>query len=360
MGARAHIGHEANGKSFGTLPTAIGTVTRLAHAAVRSAGLDPAPLLRKAGLTERQVEDRAMRLDVHHQIRFVGMAADAVGDPFFGFHLAQRANLRELGFLYYVAASSERLGDAMRRAARYSSVANEGLFVKYVGGTDVTLAFDYVGVPRHIDRHQMEFCMAVAMRLGRELTGLQLPATRVTLIHHRNDDCTELAAFFGCAIDSGAGADAFTLPATSADLPLASADPFLNKLLIANCEEALTRRAGRRRSFRSDVENAIVQLLPHGKARAGEVAEKLGLGERTFARRLGLEGLTFSEVLEALRADLAKQYLSDDGLSVSQVAWLLGYQEVSAFTHAFKRWTGMTPRAARARDGVEPRSWSRP
>jgi AraC-like DNA-binding protein len=248
----------------------------------------------------------------------------------------------------------------MRRAARYSSVVNEGLFVKYLGGRTLRFLFDYVGVARHLDRHQMEFCMAVAVRLARELTGLHLLATRVTLVHHRNDDCTELAAFFGCAVEAGAGADEIALAASSADVPLASADPFLNRLLIANCEEALARRSARQRTFRSTVENAIVPLLPHGRARAGEIAEQLGLSERTFARRLGLEGLTFSEVLEALRADLARQYLTNNGLSVSQVAWLLGYQEVSAFTHAFKRWTGRTPREARARDEAAPRSWSRP
>jgi AraC-like DNA-binding protein len=60
-----------------------------------------------------------------------------------------------------------------------------------------------------------------------------------------------------------------------------------------------------------------------------------------------LEGLTFSGVLESLRSDLAERYLMDD-LSISQIAWLLGYQEVSAFTHAFKRWTGKTPREARS------------
>ena len=62
-----------------------------------------------------------------------------------------------------------------------------------------------------------------------------------------------------------------------------------------------------------------------------------------------MEGVTFSEVLESLRSDLARRYLADESLSISQIAWLLGYQEVSAFTHAFKRWTGMTPREARTR-----------
>jgi AraC-like DNA-binding protein len=92
-----------------------------------------------------------------------------------------------------------------------------------------------------------------------------------------------------------------------------------------------------------------VPLLPHGRAQAAEIAVRLGVSQRTLARRLSAEGVTYSEVLEGLRADLAQRYLADDTLTISQIAWLLGYQEVSAFTHAFKRWTGMTPREARAR-----------
>jgi AraC-like DNA-binding protein len=124
--------------------------------------------------------------------------------------------------------------------------------------------------------------------------------------------------------------------------------------LVAYCEEALSRRLTDRGSFRSSVENAIVPLLPHGKGHAREIAPRLGLSQRTLARRLSLEGLTFSELLEKLRSDLAERYLTDDGLSISQISWLLGYQEVSAFTHAFKRWTGKTPRELRSRIALEP------
>jgi len=117
---------------------------------------------------------------------------------------------------------------------------------------------------------------------------------------------------------------------------------------VANCEQALSHRRETRGTFRAAVENAMVPLLPHGKVRASQIAAKLGLSQRTSARRLALEGTTFSSVLESLRGDLAKQYLSDPDLSISRIAWLLGYQEVSAFTHAFKRWSGRTPREARA------------
>ena len=113
---------------------------------------------------------------------------------------------------------------------------------------------------------------------------------------------------------------------------------------------ALThRRNDRVATLRLQVENAIAPLLPHGKARGPEIARRLGLSHRTLARRLADEGVSFSQVLDALKLDLAKRYLRE-GLSISRIAWLLGYREVSAFTHAFKRWTGQSPKQLRMRE----------
>ena len=72
------------------------------------------------------------------------------------------------------------------------------------------------------------------------------------------------------------------------------------------------------------------------------------MSKRTLARRLASEGLTFARVLRHLRSDLAKRHLADRDLSVSKIAWLLGYRDVSTFTNAFKRWTGKPPRRFRA------------
>jgi AraC-like DNA-binding protein len=74
------------------------------------------------------------------------------------------------------------------------------------------------------------------------------------------------------------------------------------------------------------------------------------MSKRTLARKLSDEGLNFTEVLQQLRRDLAVQYLDDPKLHVSKIAWLLGFHEVSSFTHAFKRWTGKTPSQMRAAD----------
>ncbi len=333
----------------------MGAVTRLAYAHARSAGVDPAPLLRRAGLVEGQVLDRGARIKVRHQIAFLNLVAHAVADPFLGFHLVPAADLRELGLLYYVVMSSDTFGAAWRAGARYTSIVNEGISLGYREGQAIDLTFDYVGVARHTDRHQIEFSMAALMSMCRQLTGGLLVPRRVGLIHHRNEDLSELSAFFGCKVEFGAAADRMTFAAAVKHVPVVSADPYLNELLTASAEHALTRRRRLSGLFRSNVENVMVRRLPHGTASAADIARILGVSRRTFARRLAEEGATFSEVLEALRGDLAREYLADRGLSISRIAWLLGYREVSAFTHAFKRWTGETPRQARvAQDAAAP------
>jgi AraC-like DNA-binding protein len=208
-----------------------------------------APLLRRAGLTPEQVAEPEERLSVRNQITFLDAAAVALKDDFLGFNLARDHDPREIGLLYYVMASSQTLGDALKRIARYSRITNEAVVFRYQEGN-------------------------------------RLPA-------------------------------------------------------------ALAGRTGDRSELRTKVENAISSVLPHQRVRVEYVARNLGMSKRTLARKLADEGLNFSEIFQNLRHDLAVRYLEDGKLHVSKIAWLLGFNEVSAFTHAFKRWTGKTPRQMR-------------
>ncbi len=294
------------------------------------------------------MKTRALRLKVLDQVRFLNLVAGALPDDHLGFHLALTSELREIGLLYYISASSETLGQAIRQASRYSSIVNEGVVLHYSERDDVKVAFRYVGVSRHIDQHQIEFFVTTTVRICRQLTGQRIMPTRLRLTHRRDAINSEFSDFFGENVEFGATVDEVAFAPSARTLPVVGADPYLNKLLVDYCEEALARLPAHLGSFRSSVENAIVPLLPHGKAQAAEIASRLGVSQRTLARRLTLEGVTFSEVLDSLKSYLAQRYLADESLSISQIAWLLGYQEVSAFTHAFKRWTGKTPREARS------------
>src|SRR4029077_19557240 len=133
---------------------AMGIITRLACGRARQEGVEGELLLRKAGLTHQQIDDPSARLAVKSQIRFLELAATTLKDECLGFHLAQKFDLRMGGLFYYALASSDTLGEALRRGARYSAIVNEGITLRLFEQKGIRVNFEYVGVPRHSDRHQ--------------------------------------------------------------------------------------------------------------------------------------------------------------------------------------------------------------
>jgi len=155
--------------------------------------------------------------------------------------------------------------------------------------------------------------------------------------------------YLGPRVEFGGTVDKVVFSGAIRHMSVRSADPFLNKLLRKYADEARSVRATKSSTLRTSVENLIVPLLPHEKMNATKIARLLGLSRRTLYRRLMSEGLTFKGIVHDLRYDLAQRYLRETDLSISTIAWLLGYAETSAFTSAFKRWSGKSPRLARAR-----------
>jgi AraC-like DNA-binding protein len=336
------------GQDLASIPMAQGGLSRLAIARFKSAGVPAAPLLKRAGLAPELIAEPEERLSVRNQIALLDEAAIALKDDCIGFTLARDFDLREIGLLYYVMACSQTLGEALKRLARYSKVTNEALVFGYREGNRLIISLSYSGVPRHSDRHQIEFCMFAALRICRMLTGQNLVPQHFSIAHHRSEGASEMARFVGTKVEFGADTDEFALNIDARALPLIHSDPYLNDLLLKCCEAAVANRRADMSQLRTRVENAISSMLPHGRVVLEDVARSLGMSERTLARKLSDEGLKFTEILQQLRRDLAVRYLDDRKLQVSKIAWLLGFHEVSAFTHAFKRWTGKTPSQMRA------------
>jgi AraC-like DNA-binding protein len=334
-------------KHIAGLPTAQGGLTRLAADRVRKAGIKLAPLLSGVGLTVEQIDDPDHRISVRHQIAFLEAAAQALNDDFLGLNLAREFDCRDLGLLYYVMESSDTLGEALKRAARYSRITNEAIVLEYREAREPTLCLTYSGIARHADLQQIEFCIGAMVRVSRVLCGRQFIPKSISMIHVRSNGVSRFSDLLGKDVEFGGNADQIDFPPGSAQWRLVDADPRLNKILLKTCEESLNARSDKRGSFRMVVENTVAPLLPHGRAHADVVANKLGMSERTLARRLADEDVTFIEVLQQLKERLARRYLEDDSMPISRIAWLLGFEEVSSFSHACRRWTGKSPRELR-------------
>jgi AraC-like DNA-binding protein len=329
---------------FNSIPSATGGIARLACARLKEMGKDPTFILSKVGMTPDEARDPSVRLEVRTQINLLELAAEEALDEYLGFHLARSFDLREIGLVYYVIASSEQLADALRNAERYSQINNEGIRLRFsMRDGAAVIALDYINVERDDDRHQVEFWLVTLVRICRQVTGGRLAPSRLKTRHFRNETPVDYRAFFGVGIEFGADADEIWFPRPIASLSLVGRDERLNELLRRYAEEALVRKPREHLTVRAKVEDILQELLPHGRAAASEVARRLGMSSRTFSRKLSDENTSFGEIQDQLRAALAKRYLQDKTLPVSQIAWLLGYREVSSLTHAFKRWTGTTP-----------------
>lgn len=344
MSAQKSVSH-LSGNNL-ELPAYAGVLTRLAAERMIHAGIDVGPLLEQAGLSPN-VGDLRTKISAKSQISFLSFAEEALSDHLLGFHLALSFDLRELGSFYYHLASCETLGHAVDAAAKLKSHINEGIRIRVKRANLFSIDYDYVGLERHLDRHQIEFWITCTIRLCRHFTNLELIPSYIGFIHRHDDDISELERYFACRVNFQARQDRISLEAHAADLPLITADPYLNRILSAYHRDALEQHHTLNEPLRVRVENCIVPRLPDGTVSIGNIANDLGMSSRTLARRLADEGLTFSSILEELRSDIASRYLQNRSLSISQISWLLGYRELSSFVHAFHRWTGMAPTEVR-------------
>jgi len=324
--------------------TADGVATRLAIRALKKAKMDAGPLLAKAGISLPKTGEEPKRVGAENQIRFLAIAAEALNDSALGLHLAQDFDLRECGMLYYVLAASPNIGEAIRNLGRYLAVSNESIRADISESAKSTVLAVSYKIPRHTDRLFAEYGYAVVLRAFRELTGRNVSPKTVSFVHPRSSDKPEFERFYGCPVLFNAAADTMILPAELPAMPILTSDKYLLEILKDTCEEALAKRGKISGTARAMVENEIIQLLPHGKAQLENVASKLGMSDRTLARRLAEEGTSYAAILDELRRDLSVQYLKDPALSLNQIAWLLGYSMVTSLNHAFRRWTGSTPK----------------
>ena len=204
------------------MPTSIGLAAHLAVAQLERRGIDPAPLLASSGLSQAAVAQRE-RVKVKSVVDFLERVSRALKDDWLGLTIATDFDLREIGMLYYAAASSQRFGDALQRLDRYERVANEALDLELVKGPGCRVRLSYVGVPRHTDRHLMESFAVALLRLFRQLVGRKIVPLSANLMHHREDG-RKIERILGCEVSFGASVDELRFDPSVMDLPLVGHD----------------------------------------------------------------------------------------------------------------------------------------
>jgi hypothetical protein len=260
------------------LPSATGFAARQAIAVLREHKVPITSLLKRAGVSEGDIDNRQHRISALAQGKLLEYAGEALGDHEFGLHLAQQANPREVGLLFYAASAADDIGDALALLARYCRVVNEAVRLKLVRSPGGVIAqTKFVGLPRHFAWQNTEFAIAGMVKSLREMAGRDFRPTRVTFTLARNSELPEFERFFGCPVEFSASADQMDFSIEALAIPLITEDRHLLDALRPICEEAAKERNTAQGTLRSLVENEVQKLLPHGKANRQSVAKALAL-----------------------------------------------------------------------------------
>lgn len=326
-----------------------GIATREALSYLDKHGFEAEPLLSKLELSRYQLGQNPGGVSAVTQHRFLELAASEINDPLLGLHVAAEIDLRDIGLLYYLAASSETVSDAFQRLQQYAATTSEEVrldIAQEKSGTVLTFR-SILGLEG--SRRQYSELIALAfIRVLRKLTSRDFAPLGMTFMHARNYGLKELHCTFRCPVQFVQDADSWLLSPDVMDLQIFSQDNRLLDILEAYADNLLLGRKSAT-GLRSLVENQIVNsLAAGGKIKMDVLAKQLGMSVRSFRRYLSQEGTSFAEVLDDVRQRLSRRYLEDDQVSLQQIAWLLGYSEISVFSRAFKRWFGMPPGRGRS------------
>jgi Arabinose-binding domain of AraC transcription regulator, N-term len=194
------------------LPSAIGFAARQAIAALRNDNIPIASLLKRAGVSEDDIDNHQRRISALAQGKLIEYAAEALRDDVFGLRLAEQASPREAGLLFYIASAAENVGDALALAARYCRIVNEAVRLKLVQSPEgMVTEIKFVGLPRHFAWQNTEFTIASMIKGLRVMTGRHFQPAQVTFTLARHSEVREFERFFGCSVEFSALADQFVL-----------------------------------------------------------------------------------------------------------------------------------------------------
>lgn len=266
------------------------------------------------------------------------------GKPHVGLEIGSCVAPEHCGVLGYLCLSSNSVMEAALNMERYQRLLYGGTPAIFENNND---AIHCKWLPSHQQpvRESDETLLSGLIHFARLITGNdQLTYSRIGFMHPEPDDKHFYEQFFGCDVFFDSPELCFEGPISTLFQPIRYADPSLQKVLIKQAKDLLGN-TDEENDFLLQFKKTMLKAMRYGQPSQKYVSSQLNISTRTLHRRLQENGLLFKTVLESTRAQLAKDYLQANKLTLCEMALLLGYSEQSAFSRAFSSWTGMSPLA---------------
>jgi AraC-like DNA-binding protein len=314
-------------------------------------GIDPEKLFAKAAINPTLRHDPNARISADQLDRLIWIAKQESHDDAFAFHLVERVHPSYYGVMGYAWLASETLRKAFELLCRYQKLlSDDGIVHLEDTGTHLKIELEWQS---HIERDpalRERVRLSNVVRLCRMNCGESFKPDKVFFMQEEPAKPAAYYTYFRCELEFGAEASAILIDAETADHPLPGYDPRLLMLFEKQIIDYLAKL--NKDDIVGQTKSIIFDQLPFGQVAIDQIAERLFLSERTLRRRLKEASTSFKDLLAETRRELGERYIQDSSLSLTEIAYMLGFSDSSSLSRAYKNWTGKSPSEHRNQQGA--------
>ncbi|MCH8498565.1 MAG: AraC family transcriptional regulator [Marinobacter sp.] len=331
---------QASGNTLGDISVLYLTVMQRA---LTHRGVDPAPLFAQFGIDDQLLSAPDARISIPRFMRLGQSAITLSGDPCLGLWMGDHTRPADLGLAGLAGATAANAEAALRTLIRFSLLTSYNSRGQPTFIAEQSLAGFYSIRPYNIfNFFVVDSVLAAWVRYLRDVTGEHRVAKRVDIEYPEPPHSEQFRSWFDCPVRFGAERNQLVLRPEILMLPSVQAQPAVHTQLREICETKL-RRIHAGWSITEKVRDALARMLSGQTPQLESVAKQLGLTSWNLQRQLAARGSSFTLLLDETRQSLAAIYLRETSLSLSEIAWVLGFANASAFQKAYKRWHGISP-----------------
>lgn len=320
--------------------TMLATTARIAHRMLQHHGLEADDaLFLAAGLDPLKLDDPQARYPMDRLHDLWRRAEERIENPCWGLAAGGLWRPTDFHALGYAFLASSTLASGLKRMERYFSIVNQDVSLQSIATHDAFAMTHVVPPGTPNDPAIQDTRLSVTLRMCRDVYGKEFRFREVQLAHPWRACGYE--EYLGCPVRYDADRSGFTIPLDVMHRPLPAKNRDLaraNDRILKDFDHSLTDN-----SITGRVRREVLDGLSSGKPGAKDVARALAVSPRTLQRKLREEGTTFQAVLDAVRKELARQYIRSGEYDLLEVTYLTGFANPPAFSRAYKKWTGRTP-----------------
>jgi AraC-like DNA-binding protein len=295
----------------------------------------------EAGLDLKLFDDPDNLIAYAARSRLLSRCVATTGCEHFGLLVGQRGSLSSLGLVGFLVQHSSDVGTALRNLVRYLHLHVRGAATTLSAHGRLALLGYEIHEPQVEATDQVgDAAIATAFNILRALCGPGWKPFEVLLAHRKPRDVDPFRRFFRAPLRFDAEQNAVVFSATWLTHRVSGADPELRRLLQKQIDALEVRHHD---DFPEQLRSVLRTALLTGHGTADQIAALFSMHRRTLSRRLNTFGINFQDLVDEGRFEIARQMLEDSAMRVSEIAASLEYADASAFTRAFRRWSGTTP-----------------